>query len=257
MNSNYNDHKGEDPLYEQVMGANDPRSQSARSATMGAGSFTKNNLRHAVEGGRIISRSMYNLIMGLIILWGVGLDTFIVYNFGDQLTMAFARSWSTLIIFIGLVIVGTIIVNVSKNAILSFIGYNMLVVGFGISLAMIVNLYAPAVVLEAFLVTTIVTAFMLLMGTLWADFFLKIGRVLLVALIGVIIVEVIMLFITGTYPTWISVVSAIIFSGFIGYDWAMAQKAPTTTKNAVMFATALYVDIINLFLDLLRIFGDR
>ncbi len=230
------------PLYEQVMETTGAATHAATEAVMS-------------ESGTI-SRRAYNLIIGFIVLWGVALDTAICMFFGKQITAAFQSSWVYLLIYLGMVILGCIVVHVAKNPVISFIGYNILVVGFGICLAMIVGMYMPTIVLEAFLVTTVVTALMLLLGTLWQDMFKKIGRVLFVALLGVIITEVVMLLITGTYPTWISVVSAIIFSGFIGYDWAKAQEATPTTKNAVMFATSLYVDIINLFLDILRIVGD-
>ena len=204
------------------------------------------------EGGTI-SRRAYNLIIGLVVLWGVGIDTAICYFYGDKLVHTMRNSWTWLLLYLGLVIGGTIIVNVVKNPIVSFLGFNLIVVGFGVTLAMVVGLYQPAIVLEAFLVTTIVTALMLLLGTLWQEMFQKIGRILLVGLIGIIVVEGVMILITGTYPTWISVVSAIIFCGFIGYDWAKAQNSPSTAKNAVLFATSLYVDIINLFLNILRI----
>lgn len=241
-NMNYdNQSRSNGALYESVMG----------NPTAGAGS----TMDQATQTGTV-SRRAYNFIIGLVILWGVGIDTLICVFFKDALVKTFNNNWVTILIYLALVISGIIVVHVAKNPVLSFLGYNLMVVGFGITLAMVVEHYAPAVVTEAFLVTTVVTALMLLLGTLWQDMFKKIGRILCVALIGVIITEVIMLIFTGTYPTWISVVSAIIFSGFIGYDWAKAQEAPSTVKNAVMFATSLYVDIVNLFLDILRITGD-
>ena len=48
-----------------------------------------------------------------------------------------------------------------------------------------------------------------------------------------------------------------IFSGYIGYDWARAQALPKTLDNAVDCAAALYVDIVILFLRLLRMFARR
>ena len=44
-------------------------------------------------------------------------------------------------------------------------------------------------------------------------------------------------------------------NNFIGYDWAKAQDDLPTTKNAVTHATSLYIDIMNLFLDILHIVG--
>ena len=239
---NYNGRvQGQEPLYEQVM-------QNAGATTQRAA-----DVMMSEEGS--ISRRAYNAIIGLIVLWGVGIDTAICYFYGDKLLQTFKNSWAMVLIYLGLVIGGTVIVNMAKNAVISFIGYNLIVVGFGVTLSMVVGMYQPAIVLEAFLVTTIVTAVMLLLGTLWAEMFEKLGRILCVCLIALIITEFVMILITGTYPTWISVISAIIFCGFIGYDWSKAQKSPSTAKNAVLFATSLYVDIVNLFLNILRIVG--
>ncbi|MCR4604891.1 MAG: Bax inhibitor-1 family protein [Eubacterium sp.] len=229
------------PLYEQVMN----NQASTANQTMESVMY---------EDGTI-SRRAYNIIIGFVVLWGVGIDTAICMFFGDKLTETFNNNWVMVLIYIGMVIAGTIIVSAAKNPVISFIGYNILVIGFGITLAMVVGMYMPAIVLEAFLVTTIVTAVMLLLGTLWQDMFMKIGRVLFVGLIALVIVEFVMILVTGTFPTWISVVSAILFSGFIGYDWSKAQKSTPTAKNAVLAGTSLYVDIINLFLDILRIVG--
>ena len=245
-NQNSQNSQAQAPLYEQAM------AESVRASAATTGRMAKK----ALDPEATISQRAYNLIIGAIILWGVGIDTLICMLFKDKLVEMFNNNWTFLLIYLALVIVGGIVVHVAKNPVISFLGYNVLVVGFGLSLAVIVERYAPAVILEAFLVTTIVTGLMLLLGTLWAEFFKKIGAILAIALIGVIITEGIMILITGTFPNWISVVSAIIFSGFIGYDWSKAQEGPTTTRNAVLYATALYVDIINLFLDILRIVGD-
>ncbi len=254
--NNYN--KGQDPLYEQVMRSSGSTVQQGTVGgrrTFGARGAMGNMADAVMSEVGLISRRAYNAIIGLIVLWGVGIDTAICYFYGDQLTQTFQNRWAWVLLYLALVIGGMIIVNVAKNAVLCFLGYNLMVVGFGVTLAMVVGMYMPAVVFEAFLVTAIVTGLMLLLGTLWQDFFKRIGVVLVVGLIAVIIIEVVMLLFTGTYPTWVSVVSAILFSGFIGYDWAKAQEAPPTAKNAVMFATSLFVDIINLFLDILRIVG--
>ncbi|MBT7579493.1 MAG: hypothetical protein HN633_12065, partial [Candidatus Marinimicrobia bacterium] len=48
-----------------------------------------------------------------------------------------------------------------------------------------------------------------------------------------------------------------IFCGYIGYDWGRANQIPKTLDNAVDSAAALYMDIINLFLRVLRILGRR
>lgn len=50
---------------------------------------------------------------------------------------------------------------------------------------------------------------------------------------------------------------AAIFCGYVGYDWGRANNIPKTLDNAVDSAAALYMDIINLFLRILRILGRK
>ena len=55
----------------------------------------------------------------------------------------------------------------------------------------------------------------------------------------------------GNVPKWWDWVVALLFCGYIGYDWAEAQNNAKTLDNAIDSAVALYLDIINLFLRLL------
>jgi FtsH-binding integral membrane protein len=88
-------------------------------------------------------------------------------------------------------------------------------------------------------------------------FFQKIVGALTVALIAVILVEVL----GGLFFGWSHGITdwivVLIFCGYIGYDWGRANAIPKTLDNAIDSAAALYMDIINLFLRLLRILGRR
>ena len=53
----------------------------------------------------------------------------------------------------------------------------------------------------------------------------------------------------GMVYEWIG---TAIFSLFIGYDWARANTCAKTVKNAIDLSASLYLDIVNLFLRLLR-----
>ena len=55
----------------------------------------------------------------------------------------------------------------------------------------------------------------------------------------------------GINPRWWDWVVALIFCGYIGYDWVEAQNKYKTLDNAVDSAMDLYLDIINLFVRLL------
>ncbi len=98
---------------------------------------------------------------------------------------------------------------------------------------------------------------MMMLGTMYPAFFLSIGRALFMALIAVIVVELVVVFFFKTHHTIIDYAVALIFCGYIGFDWARANQIPKTLDNAIDSAAALYMDIINLFLRLVRIMSDR
>ena len=52
-------------------------------------------------------------------------------------------------------------------------------------------------------------------------------------------------------------IGAVVFSVYIAYDFHRAQAFPKTLDNAVDSALDIYLDIINLFLKILRILGSR
>ena len=61
----------------------------------------------------------------------------------------------------------------------------------------------------------------------------------------------------GVQQTLTDIVVILLFCGFIGYDVHRAATAVPTLTNAVWYAIELYLDIINVFLRLLAIFGRR
>ena len=82
------------------------------------------------------------------------------------------------------------------------------------------------------------------------------------ALIGIIVASLINMFIgSGTMSFVISLVSVFIFSGLIAYDNQLIKRVYQQTGGnvqngwAISMALSLYLDFINLFLSLLRLFG--
>jgi FtsH-binding integral membrane protein len=91
-------------------------------------------------------------------------------------------------------------------------------------------------------------------GLLFPQFFAKLGSILFFGLIGVVIGVILSFFVRGVNLP-VTIISAGLFSLYIGYDVYRSQQFPRTVDNAVDCAIDIYLDIINLFLDLLRIFG--
>jgi len=131
------------------------------------------------------------------------------------------------------------------------------VVPFGLVLNIIVSAYDPVLVFSAIKVTAIVTAIMMFAGSLWPAFFRRIIGALTIALFAVIIVQLVEIFVLKQQHGIIDWVVVVIFCGYIGYDWGRANAIPKTVDNAIDSAAALYMDIINLFVRILRIMGRR
>ena len=92
------------------------------------------------------------------------------------------------------------------------------------------------------------------------------GKILFMALIGIIIASVVNMFVRSSgFDLIISYVGVLIFVGLTAFDTQkikeMCQMAPdageATQKLALLGALTLYLDFINLFLYLLRIFGNN
>lgn len=205
---------------------------------------------------KIISGSIYNFVIGLTLIWGFAVNWLMVVN----IPVESISSVNPIIFFIGYFascFFGIYLFSKSDSPIVSFIGYNFVVVPFGLIINLVVSQYDPNIVVEAIRVTGMVTFVMMLLGSMYPAFFNKIAGGLTVALLCVIVVELIEIFIFNTHHGILDWIVAIIFCGYIGYDWARANAIPKTVDNAIDSAAALYMDIINLFLRILRILGRK
>jgi FtsH-binding integral membrane protein len=210
----------------------------------------------ADSAGPQLSANIYNLIIGLVLCWGFFVNWLIVTNIPIE-TVSKISPLLFILGYFASAFFGIFLFNKSDNPLISFIGYNFVVVPFGFVIHIIVAQFDPNLVINAMAVTGIVTAIMMILGTVYPAFFEKLAPALFIALIAVIIVEVLgMFFFRGVFrfTDWIV---ALIFCGYIGFDWSRANKIPKTLDNAVDSAAALYIDIINLFIRILSIMGRR
>lgn len=204
----------------------------------------------------IISESKYNAIIGLVLCWGFFINWLLVVNI-DPLMLRKINIWVFLIAYFASCFYGVYLFRKSSDPLVSFIGYNFVVVPFGLVVNMVVARYNPALVIDAIKVTSLVTITMMALGSAFPAFFRKIYGALTIALFAVLIIELFQIFILQMHQTWIDWTIAVLFCGYIGYDWGRANQIPKTLDNAVDSAAMLYMDIINLFLRILRIMGSR
>lgn len=215
-------------------------------------------LNAVVNEGEIISTRKYNLIMGLVVLYGLVVNFILCATVGPDIFYSMNPILFIVLYFV-LALAGSFIATKSNSAIISFLGYNLVVLPLGILVSFVVDVYggvSGSVVTEAFYYTMLITSIMVLAAVLFPQFFSRLGGVLLIALFGLLIVGGIMsLF--GFYSSMYSFVAAAIFSLYIGFDVWRSQQYPKTADNAVDCALDIYMDIINLFLRLVEILGRK
>ncbi|MBQ4045794.1 MAG: Bax inhibitor-1/YccA family protein [Lachnospiraceae bacterium] len=227
---------------------------------MRTNSFTSNRRAQMMQfqaGADIVTDRVYNLIMGGTIAYGLLMNILIVMFCTD-----FALRMNPIVFFIAyfvLVIAGTAIAFASQNPLISFLGYNMIVLPLGFVVAIAVYSYGgltSGVVIQAFAYTLAITAGMIALSIAFPRFFARIGGLLFGGLIGLVIISLIFAFLRiSSYP--LAIFSAVLFSLYIGYDYYISQQYVKTVDNAIDSALMIYVDIINLFLRLLQLLGRR
>ena len=212
------------------------------------------------SSGKLISPAAYNLAIGVTLCWGF-LANFLIVRAVPAASVASIHPLLFFLGFIACAMAGIFIFNRSDKPAISFLGYNLVVLPFGLALTRMIASYADpkydGLVLEAIQTTGFVTLVMMMLGSIFPRFFQKIIGALTIALIAVILVEMIGAWIFGWHHGAIDWFVAALFCGYIGYDWGRANAIPKTLDNAIDSAAALYMDIINLFIRILRIMGRR
>ncbi len=212
--------------------------------------------RDNVADDSIISDSVYNLLIGLVLCWGFLINYLMVKNIAYE-SIASINPLVFFLGYLGSCFIGIALYAKSDVPVVSFIGYNFVVVPFGLIINLAVHQYSSSLVLNAIQVTGMVTLGMMFLGTMFPKFFAKIAGALTAALLVVIIVELVGAFFFNFQHGIIDWVVVVIFCGYIGVDWGRANAIPKTVDNAIDSAAALYMDIIILFLRILRIMGSR
>lgn len=199
-----------------------------------------------------ITTNVYNLLIGLTILYGVAVNAVMVFTCRD-----FFLRMNPIIFYIAyfvLVILGVLITR-SNNPIASFVGYNFVVVPIGAVVSIAVPFYETSAILAAIIATAGVVTAMILLSTAFPRMFSKMGTTLIVTLILSFVAELVATFVFGYGGDAFNWIFVILFSIYVGYDWHKAQIYPKTIDNAIDCALDIYLDVINLFIRLLQIFS--
>lgn len=135
----------------------------------------------------------------------------------------------------------------------------------GLSLATIFVVYTGASIARVFFISASTFGAMSLYGYTTKKDLTSWGSFLIMGLIGLIIAMIVNIFLKSSALEFaISLIGVLIFIGLTAYDTQRIKQtyyhstdSETTAKMAVLGALNLYMDFINLFIMMLRLFGDR
>lgn len=129
----------------------------------------------------------------------------------------------------------------------------------GLTLSFIFIAFKIDSIIFVFGITAVLFAIMALIGTFTKLDLTKISTILFMGLLGIIIASLINLFIgSETLDLGITIIGIVIFIAYIAYDVQKIKYAATALeedKAAIICAFELYLDFINLFIKLIRLFG--
>lgn len=149
------------------------------------------------------------------------------------------------------------------TATLLFILYSAMM---GVTMSTIFMVYTMSSIASVFFITAGMFLVMSLLGYFTRMDLTRLESVLFMALIGVIIASLVNIFLKSEMLYWVvSYVAVVVFVGLTAYDTQKIKQMLVEYgevdemgyKLALFGALTLYLDFINLFLYLLRIFGDR
>jgi FtsH-binding integral membrane protein len=138
----------------------------------------------------------------------------------------------------------------------AFLFYSLLT---GLTLSSIFFVYTAGTIFQAFVTTAGMFGAMSVYGTLTKRDLTSWGSFFFMGLIGIIICSVVNIFLRSPGLAWaISIIGVFVFLGLTAYDTQKLKSYATMPQRdslAVYGALSLYLDFINLFLMLLRLFG--
>ncbi len=206
--------------------------------------------------GARVSTCTYNFVIGMVLSWGLYLNWLLANN----LNFAALADLSPLLVPGGCLAAcgfGVLLFNHSTNPLFSFLGYNFVVVPLGLAVIATLQPIIPFQIADTLRVAVLATITMTCFGVFLPRFFEKISGALFTAVLAVIFVAAVEILLLEKQHHVIDLLLVLVFCGYVGLDWGRANRIPKTIPNAVDGAAAVYMDIINLLLRILRIPANK
>lgn len=204
-------------------------------------------------------------ITGVLAYWFSISESLMSYLINFQTGGMTILGWAVMLAPLAFVLVMSLSFNrlSSFTLLMLFIAYSAVM---GISLSFIFLAYTSASIASTFFITAATFSAMAVLGYTTKQDLTKFGSILMMALIGIIIASFVNFFLgSETFDYIISCIGVLVFTGLTAYDVQKLKRigsgieygSESSNKLAVIGALHLYLDFVNLFLFLLRLFGDR
>lgn len=239
-------------------------SQGSSPYHYSSASMVENELTMKTYVAKVMRRVFGKMSMG--ILATAFISMFIASN--DSLLNLFFSTpwlfWGLIIAEFGLVVFLSARINKLSAGTASLLFYLYAAIN-GVTLTPLFMVYTSESIATTFFITAGTFGAMAAYGYITRSDLSKIGSILFMALIGLIIASIVNIFLHSSMVAWvISVGGVLIFVGLTAWDTQKIKRMAEETvgeenvsKVATIGALELYLDFVNLFIYLLRIFGKR
>lgn len=213
-----------------------------------------------MENNKAFGKVFMWMFIGLLITF---LPGYVVSSNDNMLYNIFSGGTYFILIIIELVLVVYLSARIHKmqvtTARIVFILYSFV---SGLTFGSIFIVFKMSSIMLIFLITAILFGIFALIGRFTKLDLTKAGTILLMMLLGIVICTFVNVFLKNdTLDLFVSYISIIVFLGFTAYDMQKIKmlyyEFDDEDKIAIIGALELYLDFINIFIDLLRIFGKR
>ena len=213
-----------------------------------------------MENNKVFGKVFMWMFIGLLMTFLTG---YVVSSNDNMLYNIFSGGTYFILIIIELVLVVYLSARIHKmqvtTARIVFILYSFV---SGLTFGSIFIVFKMSSIMLIFLITAILFGIFALIGRFTKLDLTKAGTILLMMLLGIVICTFVNVFLKNdTLDLFVSYISIIVFLGFTAYDMQkikmLSYEFDDEDKIAIIGALELYLDFINIFIDLLRIFGKR
>ena len=198
------------------------------------------------------------MFLGLLITF---VSAYVVSINTNLLINIYSGGFYWIFVIVELILAGVLSIRIGKmkgiTATCLYLFYTFLT---GLTLSLIFVAYEMASIIVVFLVTALLFGIFALIGKFTKIDLSKFGIYLFMGLVGILILYLINIFIANDTIDMIGcILGIIIFLGYVAYDIQRILRSEGTLENrnlAIIGAFSLYLDFINIFIDLLNLFGS-